>query len=284
MHPRWRESACGTISTVAGLLMYLLIIPAVLASDAMPTVQQNALIHKHCETCHTDAARSGGLSLQHFDAATAAPSLIAVMLSKLTEGVSLATVKAAASEPDAATLVAQALVSQKMKHGAMGAAGIPIPDKPTTDALIYALASETTGANEWHLDRTPDPTTKAPLLTASIMREVPSGKGSSEAAMYRLLVACNGTTHQGEMQLVWAPVPAHPGTLSALVDGKTKFTYEMGGIGATGPAAISLYKITLPASTLSISSFPISEAIEFPFSSLNQTARQSLATCFADGK
>ena len=77
------------------------------AVEAMPVTQQNALIHKYCAVCHADAASNGGLSLEHFDAATAAPSLMAILLSKLTSGVSLATVKEVPTTPAAAALVNQ---------------------------------------------------------------------------------------------------------------------------------------------------------------------------------
>ena len=63
------------------------------AAELMPAAQQNALVQKYCAVCHTDAARNGGLSLEHFDAAQASPSLTAMLLSKLTGGVSLATVR-----------------------------------------------------------------------------------------------------------------------------------------------------------------------------------------------
>lgn len=53
------------------------------AVELMPTTQQNALVQKYCAVCHTDAAMNGGLSLEHFDAANASPSLTAMLVSKL---------------------------------------------------------------------------------------------------------------------------------------------------------------------------------------------------------
>src|SRR4051794_10125534 len=105
------------------MMFTALALPSLRASGVMPIAQQNALVHKYCAVCHTDAARSGGLTLEHFDAAQAAPSLAAMMVSKLTSGVPLAVVRTAASDPGAA-----AIVAHKMKTGAMGAAGIPRPD------------------------------------------------------------------------------------------------------------------------------------------------------------
>ncbi len=95
------------------------------------------------------------------------------------------------------------------------------------DALIAALASAATGANEW------DVRTKAPVLTASILRELPSAASAGEAAMYRLVLACNAATHEGEMQIAWAPDPQRA-AFSATVDGKTPFLYPVEtGKGAT---------------------------------------------------
>ena len=287
----------GVIGVVAALAAGLIInsqlAPNAFASDAMPVAQQNALVQKYCATCHTDAARNGGLSLEHFDAAQAAPSLAAMMVSKLTSGVSLETVKAAASDPNAA-----ALVAKKMKSGAMGAAGIPIPDKATIDALINALASEATGANEWHVNRAQNPATKASILTASILREIPSARDSGEVEMYRLVIACDAASREGEMQLVWAPVPAK-GTLSASVDGKAPVTYQVEGLekmsngsqATPALAAISLYeskidsqipRMALPVRSLLIVNLFPNESVEFSFGDLPQAARQSLGACFPE--
>ena len=133
-------------SAFAAMLAGWLAVPAA-AAEVMPAARQNALIQKYCAVCHTDAANNGGLSLERFDAAQAAPSLAAMLLSKLTSGVSLETVREASSNAGAA-----ALVDRKMKSGAMGAAGIPIPDKSAMDALLQALAMESAGATEWTVE------------------------------------------------------------------------------------------------------------------------------------
>jgi hypothetical protein len=251
------------------------------AGDMMPVAQQNALVRKYCTVCHTDAARNGGLSLEHFDAAQVAPSLAAMMLSKLTGGISLETTLAAASKPDSA-----ALVARKMKSGAMGAAGIPIPDKAVIDALIHALATESAGAHEWSVSRAQDPA----VVTASILREVLSGRSAGEASMYRLVLTCNEATRQGEMQLSWAPLPK-AGTLSVMVDGKHSFSYKVEGIEkmgngsavTAGPASINLShpKIPLPAGNLVFSGLFPNETVAFPFDKLSHSDRQSMAGCFS---
>jgi hypothetical protein len=270
------------LGPVAALVVYSAGVPAAFANAAMSTARQNELVGKYCAVCHTDAARNGGLSLEHFDAANAAPSLTAMLLSKLTSGVSLEVVRKVPSDPDAA-----ALVANKMKSGAMGAAGIPIPDKATIDGLIAAFASESAGATEWSMNRIQDPVTKAPVLTASIARELPTARNGA-AALYRLVLACNADTRQGEMQLAWSPAPK-TGTLSAVVDGiplkydvEGRETMGNGSQAITGPAAISLYpKMPLPARTLTISNLFPNETVEFPFGDLGQTARQSLEACFS---
>jgi hypothetical protein len=67
----------------------------------MPVEQQNALLQKYCTVCHKDAHMNGGLSLEHFDAAHPDPGVAAMLASKL-------------------------------KAKAMGAAGIPLPDRTDT--------------------------------------------------------------------------------------------------------------------------------------------------------
>jgi hypothetical protein len=247
------------------------------AADTMPAARQNALVQKYCAVCHTDADPQGGLSLQHFDAAHVAPSLAAMMVSKLTGGASLQTAQSAATNPTAA-----AVVARKMKGGAMGASGIPRPDQATTEGLIHALAAEATGAHEWVADRTQDPASKAPILTASILREVPAAN-SAEGAMYRLVLDCNAATHEGEMRVALAPAPK-TGVVSGAVDGGSAVPYEV-----QGAAAISLYGLTkdgkmqpiaLPAKTLRLTNLVENESLDFPFSDLPASMRQSLAGCF----
>jgi ubiquinone biosynthesis protein Coq4 len=94
--------ACGyQIGTFALILAGSLAVSAQ-AANVMPTAQQNALVDKYCAVCHTDVADNGGLSLEHFDAAHAAPSLMAMLLSKITQGASLETVRKVPSNAEAA--------------------------------------------------------------------------------------------------------------------------------------------------------------------------------------
>lgn len=254
--------------------------PAALAADVMPVTQQNELVQKYCAVCHTDASRNGGLSLEHFDAAIAAPSLAAMMLSKLTGGVALATVRAAATDPGAA-----ALLAQKMRQGAMGAAGLPIPDQATVNALVSAFASQA-AVDEWHVS------TSQPVTTASIADESPAADRAGEAAIYRLVISCNAETRQGDMQLAWSPLPRR-GTLLAAVDGKAPLHFKVDGTEKmgngnpveTGPAAVYLYEastIPLPAASLTFSNLFPDQTVSFAFDALPPAGRQAFADCLAE--
>src|SRR5579871_700018 len=100
------------------LMAFALVAAANLATSAelMSPTRQNALVQKYCAVCHTDAVRNGGLSLQHYDAAGRDPALAAMLLSKL-------------------------------RGGAMGAAGLGIPDKTTQAEWIAATTAQAVGAN-----------------------------------------------------------------------------------------------------------------------------------------
>jgi hypothetical protein len=258
----------------------------------MPVTQQNALVQKYCAVCHTDAAKNGGLSLQHFDAAQAPPSLTAMLLSKLTSGVSLKTAREAPSNPSAA-----AFVDQEMKAGAMGAAGIPIPDKATIDALIHAFAVESAGATDWTVERSKDRAAGAPMLTASILREMPSARNASEAEAYRLIASCNLATGQGEVQLAWSPVP-QSGTLAGSVDGNAAAQYRVQGSEKMGNesgvvlhalAAVVLAEtrrgaspigLPFPAESLAIRDLFPGETVTFSFANLPADAGRSSMRVF----
>jgi len=142
--------------------------PTLGSTQGMSVATQNTLVQKYCVTCHTDAMRTGGLSLEHFDAAHVAPSLAAMMLSK-------------------------------MRSGAMGASNIKLPDQPTVDALAAALSVEAAGANNWSV------VTENAVTTASVLREIPSRSKPGGRSLYRLVMTC--AAGKGEMQLAWSPIP-----------------------------------------------------------------------------
>jgi hypothetical protein len=269
--------------------------PAATASEAMPAAQQSALVQKYCAVCHNDAHLNGGLSLEHFDAADADPGVAAMLVSKLTNGVALQTIHVARTDPAAA-----ALLAGNLKTGAMGAAGIPVPDRETQEAWVNALAGEAAGASGWTVNRTQDPATRTPVVTASMAQEVSSATKAGEADTYRLTLTCRTDSHEGEMLLAWAAgVPKEGHAISAAVDGRAPVTYHVlnekamfiGAVGTsgTGAAILSATKesagapkigLPLPERTLTISNVFPDETVMFPFDGLPQTARQALVKCF----
>jgi mono/diheme cytochrome c family protein len=267
------KRSLGGILSVAALAAALSLLPAAYgqaaASAAMAVERQNALVQTYCAVCHQDAAQNGGLTLQHFDAAHADPGEAAMILGKL-------------------------------KTGAIGAAGVKPPDDATVSAWISATAAEAAGANHWSTLRTEGPASTPSILSASIVREVPSAQSPGVPDSYRLTVTCRADTHEAGMQLAWSPgVPKKGQVLSALVDGRALSAYTVDGTEkmgngtdlSSGPGSIFLYSthkspegagsaMALPAHTLTIrDAFP-DETVVFPFEDLPQTTRQALSACF----
>jgi hypothetical protein len=262
-----------------------------LASETMPAAQQTALVLKYCAVCHTDAHLNGGISFEHFDAAKADPGVAAMLVSKLTNGTPLKTTNAMLHDPDAA-----ATVVKMMKTGAMGAAGIPIPDRAIQDALVSALSSETIGASAWRVERT-----GGSALKASILQEVASPTYAGVIDSYRLIVICDTQTRQGEMEVTWAPGSTKQGApMTVAVDGGTPFSYKAegtekemftGAYGTMGTGAALLYTsganpavpkvpMRMPAKELRVSDLFPNETVTFPFADLDRKDRGALAACF----
>lgn len=222
---------------------------------AMPPAEQNALVKQYCAVCHTDAARNGGLSLQHYDAAKPDPPLAAMLLSKL-------------------------------NNGAMGAAGIGVPGKPSQQAWRASTKEQAAGAGHWFVSR------QNGALSASIIRDVPPRDPNvSDNPLYRLTLACNASSGAGEIQLTWSPQPETGSTMTASADGAAPVAYriegkELMGNGATvqsGHASVFLSdggRLAFPASSLTIRDLFPGEAVEFPLSALDPKTRTELSACF----
>jgi hypothetical protein len=264
------------------------------AAGPVPLDQQNAFVKTHCAVCHTDRANNGGLSLEGFDAAVASPSLAAMMLSKITSGAALATVDAAGQDAAAA-----AMLKRGLGKGAVNASGLGAPAPEVVDGLVAAFAAQSAAATKWTVERTKHRTTGAEIVTASIVRELPSaaaaGRGDTEAAMYRLVLTCNAAAREGAMQLAWSPVPKR-GTLAIAADNQPSTNYTVDGTermgngtsATTGPAAYVFARfggsadkrIQLPKRTLTASQLFAGETVTFPFDQLSTAARNALSGCF----
>jgi hypothetical protein len=254
------------------------------AAEIMPFAQQNAVVKKQCASCHSDALMYGGLSLEHFDAAHSDPTLAAMLISKITNGYSPKEVNAA-SGPEA-----NAKILGMVKTGAMTAGG-PLPDEATQLALARALSAEAAGSEEWHSVWEESPA-QPRTLTATILRQLPSTKfPEGRIDMYRLILSCRITTHEGEIKLAWANgVPEEGREISVAVDGKAPFIHKVEGgkkqgNGVNGPGATILYpdpgaNMPLPAKSLVISNLFPDERVEFPLDRLDHAVRRDLSLCF----
>jgi len=263
------------------------------AADPAALDQQNTFVKTHCAVCHTDRANNGGLSLEGFDASIAPPSLAAMMLSKITSGTALATVHAASRDA-----VAAAALKRGLGKGAVNASGLGAPAPDVVDGLVAAFTAQSAHADKWSVERLKHRPTGAEIVTASIVRELPSAaaadRGDTEAAMYRLVLTCNAASGEGAMQLAWSPVPKR-GTLAVAVDGKPATSYTVDGTermgngtsATTGPAAYVIARfgggtsrIELPKRTLTATGLFAGETVTFPFDELAKPARQALSGCF----
>lgn len=255
------------------------------AAGIMPAAQENAIVQKYCGSCHSDSLMYGGMSVQHFDAAHAAPSEASMLVSKLTGGHTPEEVIAAG-----AGARADATILGLMKKGAMGAGGIGVPDEPTQLAFVRSLSAQASGAGDWDARTREDAPANPRTLTANIVRALPSTKFAPATDMYRLMLTCKESTREGEIRLLWANgVPEEGQEIAVEADGRT-FTHKVTGgkqqgNGKYGPGATILYpaadmRMTLPARSLTVSGLFPNETVEFPLDQLSQTTREELSACF----
>lgn len=222
---------------------------------AMPAAEQNALVKQYCAVCHTDASMNGGLSLQHYDAAKRDPALAAMILSKL-------------------------------NAGAMGAAGNGVPDKASQEAWLASTKEQAAGAEEWFISRDDG------VVSASTIRRVaPRRSDVTDGPVYRIKVACNISSHIGEMQLTWSPQPQTGLVMTASADNDPMVEYSIEGKESmgngttvqTGHASLLLSeggKLGFPNDSLTVRRLFPGETIAFPFSDLDEKTRAELSSCF----
>ena len=240
---------------------------AAIARAGMPAARENALVHKYCAGCHSDKLRYGLMTLEHFDAGHADPSLAAMLLMKITHGRTSKDVLAS----DAKTVRAM------MQGSAMAAAGIKTPDDATQAALARALAQQAQTAFDWNVFE------ENRAVVASILRGAPSSQVAGAIDAYRLTVSCDEETGAGEIKISWGDPGSKDGTpIRFSVDGveMSQMVDPASGQGNMGVGATVL-KISLPERTLRVSNIVGKGEVEFPLGSLNPPARRRLASCFA---
>jgi mono/diheme cytochrome c family protein len=209
------------------------------AADDLSPAQQTSLVKKYCAVCHTDASNNGGLSLQHYDAAVSDAPLAAMILSKL-------------------------------RNGAMGAAGIGIPEPTLRDAWTAATIKQAAGATVWHV-------TQTPTLAASIVRQVPVRKpADTNIPVYRLTLSCNPATHHADVQLAWSPEPQTNRTFFVAVDGQPAVAHTLAGqehmgngASVTTGLASAMLHVPMPVKTLTVTDLFPGETVTFPIGIAN---------------
>lgn len=156
---------------------------------------------------------------------------------------------------------------------------------------------ESTGADDWNIERRMDAAANAPLLTASTLQEMPSADSPGEAEAYRLIASCNSVTKEGEVQLAWSPAPQR-GNLGVSVDGSASTAYRVEGSERMGndsavilnglpSLALSETKrggsrtgLQFPVESMTIRELFSGESVMFSFGDLPKDARQEFDACF----
>lgn len=255
----------------------------------LTVAEQNEMMRNFCVMCHLDSSMNGGLSLEHFDAATVSPPLAAMLANKFTTGVPLNEILQPTK--DASVLSKLEAGKRAGAPSVMGVAGLPLPSDDEINGFIMAMAEKAEGFEQWHIKQEGD------LITADVIRLTPVPQEAGRRDInYRLKVTCNIDSNEGEILLSWSPMP-RKGELKAIVDGNLQFEYVLdheepmanGDPGASAPSSVVLAgaakiekhsELPLPMNTLEFSGlFPL-DPVEFSFSDLRELNSTQLFTCF----
>ncbi|MEX0618671.1 MAG: hypothetical protein WDZ76_12250 [Pseudohongiellaceae bacterium] len=277
------------------MIVVMVLIPMTAEEPLFPVTEisvarQTEMMENYCVMCHLDRAKNGGLSLEHFDAATVSPALATMLVSKFTTGVPLEEIL----KPEKDAVSVEAIEAGK-KMGApsvMGVAGLPLPTDSEINGFIMAMADRTRGAEQWHVARNGD------VVSADISRvtPLPVREGRRDLT-YRLALTCDASSGEGEIMLSWSPMPAH-GTLEAVVDGDSPIEFVLdqwesmanGDPGRSPPSSVMLAgsgmsdthtSLVMPQSTLEISGPLPTDTVAFSFRELAQSDQRLLSVCFA---
>jgi hypothetical protein len=219
-------------------------------STVLPISQQNALVGKYCAVCHDDAKMVGGFSLQHFDAINVDSILAAMMASKI-------------------------------KDGAFGASGIPMPDQATQDALRNALLMKAANVTGWTVS------SESQTLTLKNLQQVHLPINAlAESNLYSLTLTCRLDTGEAELRIAWAPgdVPKEGAVITIVADGKATAHKVSAGQGfavlySTSADGVTKPVGSVPEQILSIGNLFPQETASFSFDTLPTSARLAFAGC-----
>ena len=284
----------GSLSISLLLVFWVSILPANAAEADFPVTeltlsQQNEMMQKYCVMCHLDSTNNGGLSLEHFDAATVSPALAAILANKFTTGVPLEEILQPEKEPH--TLAAIEVGKKAGAPSVMNIAGLPLPSEAEINGFIMAMAVRGQDAEQWHVLQDGE------QIFADVIRETPiTGADSPRDLGFRLTLTCDRENKEGEILLIWSPIPRN-GELQVIVDGRTPLTYSLdheeamanGDSGTSAPASVVLYgtnrmekhpQLSLPESSLQFDGLFPFDAVEFSFDDLLENDRRQLEVCF----
>jgi hypothetical protein len=265
--------------TMTAALGLMLAASPAFADGPLTAETQDNLQTLYCVACHDTKQMQGGLDLSSFDSA----------------------------KPDAAVAY---MMASKLRGGAIGAAGIPIPDQATNDAWLAALVEEgktmTEETRGWTFSLGSDPERHKPLVIASATQEVPAAEGGER--VYQLTLTCHmDDTRGANMELAVfrkdGPQSSPVASFVALNRFPGPVSYEIDGTAAEGflypwqdnrfyaslkkvtyaDLGVPQFPVALPAESLTVRDLFPGETVSFPFDGWSKTVRGVMGVCFSGG-